>query len=52
MTLLVNDSYELFEEFCGLLIDSNHELHPQFESWLMALGKGAEISKWKEQFSN
>ena len=52
MTLLVNDSYELFEEFCCLLIDSNHELYPQFESWLMALGKGAEISKWKEQFSN
>lgn len=52
MTLLVNDSYELFEEFCGLLIDSNYELHPQFEGWLMALGKGAEISKWKEQFSN
>ena len=52
MTLLLNDSYDLFEEFCGLLINSDNELDAQFESWLMALGKGEEISKWKEQFSN
>ncbi len=52
MTLLLNDSYELFEEFCGMLINSDNELDTQFESWLMALGKAEEISKWKEQFSN
>ena len=50
MTMLLNDSYELFEEFCGLLIDSDNELDTQFEGWLMTLGKAEEISKWKAHF--
>lgn len=47
MTLLLNDSYELFEEFCGMLINSDNELDTQFEAWLMALGKGEEIDSWR-----
>ena len=52
MTLLLNDSYDQFEEFCDMLIGSDGELDTQFEGWLMALGKGEEVSKWKEQISN
>ncbi len=52
MTLLLNDSYDLFEEFCGLLIDSQNELDVQFEGWLLAIDKGEELSKWRTQFTN
>lgn len=52
MTLLLNDSYEVFEEFCSLLIDSENELNTQFESWLRVLGKAEEIEKWRNNMNN
>jgi hypothetical protein len=48
MTLLLNDSYDTFEDFCGLLIDSHNELNTQFESWLLSLGKSEEVDNWRK----
>ena len=52
MTLLLNDSYDSFEEICNRLIGSDNELDPQFESWLNAIGKREELAEWKAKFSN
>ena len=51
MTLILNDSYELFEKFCGMLINSDNELDTQFEAWLMSLGKGEELDTWRNRMS-
>lgn len=49
MSLLLNDSYDAFEEFCNRLMPSNNELDVQFESWLIALGKREELNAWKRK---
>ena len=40
-------SYDEFEKICHELIDYNDNLDPQFESWLLALGKKKEIEQWR-----
>lgn len=48
MKELLQDSYEKFEEFCHGLIDYDDNLDPQFESWLLALGKKKELEQWRQ----
>lgn len=48
MKELLQESYEKFEEFCQGLIDYDDNLEPQFESWLLALGKKNELQNWRE----
>lgn len=48
MKRLVDKSFEEFTEFCHGLIDYEGRLNPQFESWLIALGKREDIAKWQE----
>ena len=48
MKELLQESYEKFEKFCHELIDYDDNLEPQFESWLLALGKRKEIDNWRE----
>ena len=45
---LLNESYDVFQEFCHKLIDYKDNLNVQFECWLMALGKSDELKKWRE----
>lgn len=45
---LLNESYDVFQEFCHKLIDYKDNLDVQFECWLIALGKSDELKKWKE----
>lgn len=42
----LDKSYDGFEKLCHELIDYNDILEPQFESWLLALGKKKEIEQW------
>lgn len=44
----LDKSYDRFEKMCHELIDYNENLDPQFESWLLALGKKKEIEQWRE----
>lgn len=39
---------ERFKQFCHKLMDHYDNLIPQFESWLIALGKQEELTRWKE----
>lgn len=45
---LLDESYDVFQEFCHKLIDYKDNLNVQFECWLMALGKSDELKKWRE----
>ena len=45
---LLNESYDVFQEFCHKLIDYKDNLNVQFECWLVALGKSDELKKWRE----
>lgn len=47
MKELLAVSFESFQEFCHGLIDYDEKLNPQFESWLIALGKREAISTWR-----
>ena len=47
MKELLNESYESFEKFSHKLIDYDNNLEPQFESWLMVLGKEKELEHWR-----
>lgn len=40
-------SYEDFEKLCHELIDIKGRLDPQFEGWLLALGKKEELEQWR-----
>lgn len=51
MKELLQESYEKFEEFCHGLIDYDDNLEPQFESWLLALGKKKELEQWKHDLT-
>lgn len=44
----LDQSYDEFEKICHDLIDYNDNLDPQFESWLLALGKRSEIEQWRK----
>lgn len=47
---LIHSSYDSFDRFCRILINERGELAPQFESWLIALGKREEIKNWRKGF--
>ncbi len=51
MKELINSSYEEFRGFCYSLMNGDGELDPQFESWLMVLGKQKAIEQWKATLS-
>lgn len=51
MKELLQDSYEKFEEFCHGLIDYDDNLDPQFESWLLVLGKKKELEQWRHDLT-
>ena len=44
----LDKNYESFEKLCFELLGEDKKLMPQFEAWLIALGKGNEVSKWYE----
>ena len=44
-------SFEEFEKVCNMLIDYNDILEPQFESWLLSLGKKAELEQWRKSLN-
>ncbi len=45
---LIHSSYDDFDIFCRGLMSERGELNPQFESWLIALGKQEEIKNWRK----
>lgn len=47
MQALLLSSYGEFEDFCHSLIDYNDTLNPEFETWLLAIGKKAELDAWR-----
>lgn len=47
MQSLLTASYEEFERFCNALIDDEDALNPQFEAWLIAIGKSEELKRWR-----
>lgn len=47
MNNLLKNSVEAFENFCYKLIDGDNNLNEEFEAWLIALGKRAELDNWK-----
>lgn len=48
MDELIHSSYTDFDAFCRSLMSERGELDPQFESWLIALGKQGEIKNWRK----
>ena len=51
MNELLDQSLDTFNSFCQKLLHENGELDAQFESWLLALGKGKAISEWRQMLS-
>ena len=49
MLLHYNESYEALRKLCAKLLDRKQNLTPQFEVWLLAMGKGREVRAWKEE---
>ena len=47
MNNLLKNSADTFENFCYKLIDGDNNLNEEFEAWLIAIGKRAELNKWK-----
>ncbi|MGN1338859.1 MAG: serine/threonine-protein kinase [Oscillospiraceae bacterium] len=47
-SLLAQDIRE-FERVCGEIISPSGQLSPQFEAWLISLGKRGEVEQWKSQ---
>lgn len=45
---LIHLSFTDFNTFCRSLMNERGELDPQFESWLIALGKQGEIENWRK----
>lgn len=50
MMSLYKESFDRLHKFCQTLLDSKQELTPRFEVWLLAMGKGPEVRKWKREF--
>lgn len=44
---LLHNSYDDYYECCKFLLSDRGELNPQFESWLISLGKQEEIKRWR-----
>jgi hypothetical protein len=49
MRRLLNQSYEMFDTFCRLLVNENDELDMQFECWLTAQGKKQAVEEWRRE---
>ena len=47
MNAVLQYSFNSFESLCHRLIDHDGNLDYQFETWLIAIGKQNEISKWR-----
>ena len=43
----VYESQEEFTRICHTLVDARNRLDPQFEAWLVAIGKGDALESWK-----
>lgn len=43
---VLDKSYDDFESLCFKLLGTDKKLMPQFEAWLIALGKSDEVTKW------
>jgi hypothetical protein len=52
MNQLLENSADTFEKFCYKLIDSDNNLNEEFEAWLIAIGKRAELNTWKNNLKN
>lgn len=50
MMTLFEESFEQLRKFCLKLLDNKQELTPRFEVWLLAMGKGSSIRKWRTEF--
>ena len=48
MKELIDVSYEDFAAFCNQIINKDSSLDPQFEAWLIALGRRKELDDWKK----
>ena len=46
LSSVLDKSYDDFEKLCFQLLGSDKKLMPQFEAWLIALGKSDEVTKW------
>ena len=51
MKILLDSSYEEFEDFCHTLIDYDDTLNVQLEAWLIALGKRKELDAWRHSLN-
>lgn len=47
MKELLDVSFEKFTGFCKSIIRNDKKLDPQFEAWLIALGKREELERWR-----
>ena len=43
----LHNSYDEYYKICMTLLSDKGELNPQFESWLISLGKQEEIKRWR-----
>ena len=50
MCKLIEHSYEDYRGFCEKLMNPQGVLEPQFECWLMSIGKQKETKMWKNRF--
>ncbi len=44
-----NEGLESFKEFCHRLMDQYENLTPALESWLVSMGKQAQLDAWKNE---
>ena len=49
MKELLDKSYDAFAAFCNQIIAKDSSLDPQFEAWLIALGKRKELNDWRNK---
>ena len=47
MRKLQEQSFETLRPFCHKLVQQEGVLEPQFEAWLLTLGKKPELDAWK-----
>lgn len=52
INLLVNYNYEQFVSFSNSIINKGNQLDPQFEAWLVAIGKRKEMTEWVNSIKN
>lgn len=45
---LLDEDLLKFESFCVKLMHNQNDLDVNFEAWLIAVGEGAKVLRWKE----